>query len=83
MNDSLQPTNIRSLQLALHKDAGTDYLNEAAAMIRELAPVHRVRVDAYRFRLEILYRHPARGLLQEIHQALLSAGTQVTFLRAY
>jgi hypothetical protein len=83
MNHSLEGTEIRVLKLVLPQEAGVDYLNEAAALIRELAPVCRVRVDPRQFHLEILYRHPARGLLQKIHQAQLTVDTQLTHLRPY
>ncbi|MEI6084345.1 MAG: hypothetical protein WCS70_08600 [Verrucomicrobiota bacterium] len=76
-------TEIRLLTLALHKDTGVDYLNEAAAMIRELASIHRVRVDPHQFRLEILYDRSTPGLLQNIHQALLVAGKQLTPMGRY
>lgn len=83
MNNSTEPTEIRLLQLILHQAAGVDYLNEAAAMIRELVSVHRVRVDPHQFRLEILYDHPAPGILQKIHQCLLVPGKQLTPVGRY
>ena len=81
LNNSPEPTETRLLNLALPKDAGVDYLNEVAALIRELAPVCRVRVDPRQYHLEILYHHPAQGLLQEIHQAMLIPRIQLTHMR--
>ena len=71
------------LTIALCQSADVNYLNLAAAMIRELPRVLRVRVDLDARRLEILYRAAPAGLLQEIHAALLAAGTERLALRAY
>lgn len=71
------------LTLALCASVDVNYLNLAAAMIRELPRVLRVRVDLDTRRLEILYRTAPGGLLQEIHTALLAAGNEMPALRAY
>ena len=71
------------LQLGLNKDAGVDYLNEAAALIQELPAVSRVRVDLQLFRLEILYTQSSKSLLQDIHHALLTAGAHSASFRPY
>ena len=71
------------LTLEMCASADVDYLNLAAAMIRELPRVLRVRVDLDARRLEILYLTAPGGLLQEIHTALLAAGREMPALRAY
>ena len=71
------------LLLEMCKSADVDYLNLAAALIRELPRVLRVRVDLDARRLEILYRVAPGGMLQEIHTALLAAGREMPALRAY
>ena len=73
----------RLLTLGLCMSADVDYLNLAAALIRELPRVLRVRVDLDAHRLEILYREAPGGMLQEIHCALLTAGGARTTVRAY
>ena len=69
------------LTLEMCAAADVDYLNLAAALIRELPRVLRVRVDLDAWRLEILYRDAPAGLLQEIHMALLTAGREMPALR--
>lgn len=76
-------TESRMLKLALAAQADVDYVNAAAALIRELPDVLRVRVDLSARQLEILYRSPALGMLQSIHQCLLLAGKELLELRAY
>ena len=71
------------LLLEMCASADVDYLNLAAALIRDLPRVLRVRVDLDARRLEILYRVSSGGLLQEIHTALLTAGGEMAALRAY
>ena len=71
------------LTLAVCASADVDYLNLAAALIRDLPRVLRVRVDLDARRLEILYRDAPGGLLQEIHAALLTASRELPALRAY
>ena len=73
----------RMLTLVLCMSADVDYLNLAAAMIRELPRVLRVRVNLDSRRLEILYRDGPGGMLQEIHTTLLTAGREMPALRAY
>ena len=73
----------RMLTLVLCMSADVDYLNLAAAMIRELPRVLRVRVNLDSRRLEILYRDGPGGMLQEIHTTLLTAGGEMPALRAY
>ena len=71
------------LTLAMCPDADVNYVNLAAALIRELPRVVRVRVDLDARRLEILYQDSTAGLLQEIHAALLVAGGELLALRNY
>ena len=71
----------RMLTLEIGASADVDYLNLAAALIRELPRVLRVRVDLEARRLEILYRVTPGGMLQEIHAALLLAGRELPALR--
>ena len=71
------------LTLALCMSVDVDYLNLAAALIRELPHVLRVRVDLDARRIEILHRDAPGGLLQDIHTALLAAGNEMQALRAY
>ncbi len=71
------------LTLEVCASADVDYLNMAAALIRELPYVLRVRVHLDERQLEILYRRAPGGLLQEIHAALLTAGGEMPALRAY
>ena len=73
MNNNPEPTEMRLLNLAILKDAGVEYLTEAAALIRDLPSVHRVYVDSHRFLLEILYTHPSHELLRDIHRSLRAA----------
>lgn len=73
----------RMLKLALAATADVDYVNVAAALIRELPAVLRVRVDLSDRHLEILYQSTATGLLQRIHNCLLLAGEELTALRPY
>ena len=78
----MKPSRSRMLTLMLCMSADVDYLNLAAALIRELPRVLRVRVDLDARRLEILYRDAPGGLLQEIHAALLAAGREIPALRS-
>ena len=73
MNNSTEPTEMRLLNLAILKDAGVEYLTEAAALIRDLPSVNRVYVDSQQFLLEILYTHPANELLLNIDRSLRAA----------
>lgn len=76
-------TGCKTLQLFLGKGSDVDYVNAAAALIRELTGVLRVQVHLDARQLEILYRHPTAGLVQEIHLALLLAGKELAALRSY
>ena len=76
-------TDNRPLELALGTGLDVDYINVAAAMIRELPGVLRVRVELDAGKLEILHQHPQPGLLSAIHSALLTAGSEIAALRAY
>ena len=80
-NDGATPC--RMLKLALGAGVEVDYLNAAAALIRELPAVLRVRVDLDTGGLEILHQYPADGLVQKIHLSLLLAGNELTALRAH
>ena len=71
-----------TMVLMLGRSADVNYLNLAAAMIRGLPRVLRVRVDFDAGQLEILYENAADGLVQEIHMALLAAGREMSPLRA-
>jgi hypothetical protein len=82
MRTSEQPES-RILKLALAATVDVDYVNVAAALIRELPAVLRVRVDLTDRHLEILYRSTATGVLQSIHHCLLLAGEELTPLRPY
>ena len=74
-------SDYRMLRLAV-EGADVDYLNVAAALIRELPRVLRGRVDLDARQLEILHEHPVAGLIQKIHFALLTAGSELVALRA-
>jgi len=76
-------TESRMLKLALAPTADVDYVNVAAALIRELPDVLRVRVDLTARQLEILYQSTSAGMLQNIHGCLLCAGDELTALRPY
>ena len=71
-----------TLSLTLCMSADVNYLNLAATMIREMPCVLRVLVDFNARRLEILYRDAPVGLVREIHTALLTAGNELSALRA-
>lgn len=71
-----------TLTLTLCMSADVHYMNLAAAMIRQLPCVLRVRVDLNARRLEILYLDAPVGLVREIHTALLTAGGELSALRA-
>ncbi|MEI8062519.1 MAG: hypothetical protein WCH84_00480 [Verrucomicrobiota bacterium] len=73
----------RMLTVKMCASADVNYLNLAAALIRELPSVLRVRVDLEARRLEILYLVAPGGMLQKIHTALLMAGRDMPALRAY
>ena len=66
-------TGNRMLTLIFPNTADVDYLNAAAAWIRELPRVERVRLDLDARELEVLHKLPNDGLLQEIHSTLLCA----------
>ena len=71
------------LTVEMCASADVDYVNLAAALIRELPHVLRVRVDLDARRLEILYQDAPGGLLQAIHGALLTAGDEIPALRTH
>lgn len=68
--------------LTVCPEANHDYLNVAAALIRCLPQVLRVRVDFGARQLEILSRQRCPGLLAEMHRALMLAGRELVALRA-
>ena len=76
-----ESTECRMLTLGLGEWGAALDLNTAAALIRQLPLVLRVRVDLQAQRLEILHQHPAAGLIQKIHLALLMAGRELRDLR--
>lgn len=71
-------SEVKHLQVSLCQEAGVYYLVMAAALIRNLPSVLRVRVDQQQYRLEILYIPSSQGVLQQIHQCLLQAGQHMT-----
>jgi hypothetical protein len=65
------------LKLAVSGGHAEDYLWQVADSVQRLPDVLRVRVECSRDRIEIIYRCPAEGLLQSIHEAMRSAGRRV------
>jgi hypothetical protein len=65
------------LKLSAHSRDGEDYLHRAAEPIRAMSGVMRVRVLPELQQLEIVFRHPAPGLLHSIHLTLQSGRAKV------
>ena len=76
--NNMKSSEVKLLQLSVCQEAGVHYLVMAAALIRNLPSVIRVRADHQQYRLEILYIPASQGLLQQIHQCLLAAGEHLT-----
>ena len=69
MNTTNQPEN-HTLQLSMATSTDIADLNTAAAVIRTMPYVLRVRVNTKRRELEILCRYSPRYLLQQLHLAI-------------
>ena len=78
-----QPTDMGTLRLSVRRGSETDYLELAAEQIRQLPSVLRVHADPVFGNLEIVFRQPTQGLLQQIHTALQSAQCEVAASRMY
>jgi hypothetical protein len=70
------------MRFTLREEAEPDLLEQAAAEIRELPTVLRVRTNPTRQEIEIVFKQPAEGLLRQINGVLKSVGTAMTASKA-
>ena len=77
MNSEAQ-REVGMMKFTLREEAESDLLERAAAEIRDLPTVLRVRTDLSRQEIEIVFKQPAEGLLRQINNVLKSVGTAVT-----
>ncbi len=70
------------MRLTLREDSEADFLERAADQIRRLPSVLRVRTNAARQEIEIVFKQPAEGLLRQVNDALKSVGTEMTASKA-
>jgi len=63
------------MRFTLREEGETDLLEQAAAEIRQLPTVLRVRTDTSRQEIEIVFKQPAEGLLGQINNVLKSVST--------
>ena len=66
------------MRFTLREETEPDLLEQAAAEIRELPTVLRVRTNPMRQEIEIVFKQPAEGLLRQINTVLKSVGTAMT-----
>ena len=66
------------IRFAMREETELDALEQAAAEIRELPTVLRVRTNPTRQEIEIVFKQPSEGLLRQINQVLKSVGTAMT-----
>lgn len=66
------------MRLTLREESESDFLEQAAAEIRELPTVLRVRTNPIRQEIEIVFKQPAEGLLRQVNNVLKSVGTAMT-----
>ena len=69
------------LRMSFCEVMDTDDLNIAATGIRALPGIQRVRIVPAANQLEILYVHPTKGLLQQIHMVLQSVNRDCVALK--
>jgi hypothetical protein len=69
------------LRMSFCEVMDADDLNMAAAGIRALPGIQRVRIVPAANQLEILYIHPTKGLLQQIHTVLQSVNRDCVALK--
>jgi hypothetical protein len=69
---------IGMMRFTLREETEPDMLEQAAAEIRELPTVLRVRTNPMRQEIEIVFKQPAEGLLRQINSVLKSVGTAMT-----
>ena len=75
MNDESHRSEITMMRFTLRDESDTDYLERVADEFRQLPGVLRVRTDAARQEIEIVFRQPAAGLLRQVNDALKSVGS--------
>jgi hypothetical protein len=66
------------IRFTLREETEPDLLEQAAAEIRELLTVLRVRTNPTRQEIEIVFKQPAEGLLRQINSVLKSVGSAMT-----
>jgi len=81
MNDESCGSEVAMMRFTLRNESETDFLERAADEIRQLPGVLRVRTNAVRQEIEIVFNQPAEGLLRRVNDALKSVGTEMTASR--
>ncbi|HUI07271.1 MAG TPA: hypothetical protein VL486_09735 [Verrucomicrobiae bacterium] len=81
MNDESRQSEVAMMRFTLREDSGTDFLERAAAEIRQLPSVLRVRTDAARQEIEIVFKQPVDGLLRQVNDVLKSVSAEMTTTR--
>jgi hypothetical protein len=76
MNRTERP-ELAMLKLSVRDNSDAAYLERAAEQIRRLSSVVRARADIRLGQIEIVFQHPAEGLLRQIHAALQSAHCEI------
>jgi len=75
MNDTTQVSEVGMMRLTLREHGETDFLGRAATEIGQLPGVLRVRTNPLRQEIEIVFKHPAEGLLRQVNNTLQVVGT--------
>lgn len=83
MNLDETASRIGMMKLGLRDGSESDFLAQAAARIRALPGVLRVRVGLDRQEMEITFADPAEGLLRQINNALKSVGTEIAAAKVH
>ena len=78
MNDESHRSEVAMMRFTLRAENETDFLERAAEEIRQLPSVLRVRTNAARQEIEIVFKQPAEGLLGQVNDALKSVTAGMT-----
>ena len=78
MNGTRHESGVGMMRLTLREDNEMEFLERAAQEVRRLPCVLRVRTNAARQEMEIVFKEPAAGFLRQVNDALKSVGSEMT-----
>ena len=78
MNGTRHEAGVGMMRLTLREDNEMEFLERAAQEVRRLPCVLRVRTNAVRQEIEIVFKEPAAGFLRQVNDALKSVGSEMT-----